>query len=95
MNDTPQEIPADANEHCPGPESDQAGKQSGCEGCPNQQTCASGEVKPDESIPLIESNLKLVKHRILVLSGKGGVGKFIFIRQIYRFYKPCVRFGTH
>ncbi|MCI40837.1 cytosolic fe-s cluster assembly factor nbp35-like, partial [Trifolium medium] len=31
------DIPQDANEHCPGPQSDSAGKSDACEGCPNQQ----------------------------------------------------------
>lgn len=34
--------------HCPGPQSEVAGKQEGCAGCPNQQICASGAVRgPD------------------------------------------------
>jgi hypothetical protein len=44
----PKELVAPPPEHCPGPESEQAGKQSGCEGCPNQSVCASGAVRgPD------------------------------------------------
>ena len=31
-----------ANEECVGPASEQAGKASSCEGCPNQSACASG-----------------------------------------------------
>ncbi|KAJ3273834.1 Cytosolic Fe-S cluster assembly factor nubp1 [Terramyces sp. JEL0728] len=70
----PTEIPEDANEHCPGPESEQAGMADSCAGCPNQQLCKDGP-KEDPSIPLITEKLKNVKHKILVLSGKGGVGK--------------------
>ena len=35
-------VPSNANEGCVGPASENAGKSSGCEGCPNQSTCASG-----------------------------------------------------
>ncbi|PNX65713.1 cytosolic fe-s cluster assembly factor nubp1 [Trifolium pratense] len=41
------DIPQDANEHCPGPESDSAGKSDACEGCPNQQICATAPKGPD------------------------------------------------
>lgn len=65
-------------EHCPGPESDQAGKGDACDGCPNQQICASAPKGPDPDIPVITERLKDVKHKVLVLSGKGGVGKSTF-----------------
>lgn len=66
-------------EHCPGPESEQAGAAASCEGCPNQAICASSTPKgPDPDIPIISSRLENVKHKILVLSGKGGVGKSTF-----------------
>lgn len=65
-------------EHCPGPESDQAGQGDACAGCPNQQICASAPKGPDPDIPLITERLKGVRHKILVLSGKGGVGKSTF-----------------
>lgn len=32
---------------CPGTESEQAGKSSACEGCPNQQICATAPKGPD------------------------------------------------
>ena len=33
---------------CPGTQSEQAGKTSSCQGCPNQAVCASGKAKePD------------------------------------------------
>lgn len=41
------EIPEDANEHCPGPQSDSAGKSDACAGCPNQEDCASAPKGPD------------------------------------------------
>jgi Mrp family chromosome partitioning ATPase len=65
-------------EHCPGPESEQAGKGDACAGCPNQQICASAPKGPGPDIPLITERLRGVKHKILVLSGKGGVGKSTF-----------------
>ncbi|KAI1481906.1 hypothetical protein K445DRAFT_76894 [Daldinia sp. EC12] len=65
-------------EHCPGPESEQAGKADSCAGCPNQAICASAPKGPDPDIPLISERLSGVKHKILVLSGKGGVGKSTF-----------------
>lgn len=69
-------IPNNPPEHCPGTQSETAGKASACEGCPNQQICASGVVKgPDPGIELVKNRLQDVKNKILILSGKGGVGK--------------------
>ena len=66
-------------EHCPGPESQQAGTADGCAGCPNQAICAAATPKgPDPDIPIISARLSGVKHKMLVLSGKGGVGKSTF-----------------
>lgn len=65
-------------EHCPGPESERAGTADSCAGCPNQAICASAPKGPDPDIPLISARLEDVKHKILVLSGKGGVGKSTF-----------------
>lgn len=67
--------------HCPGVDSDAAGKAAPCAGCPNQKICSSGEAKQaaqqelDTVIPLIKDRLKDIKHIILVISGKGGTGK--------------------
>ncbi|XP_045932189.1 cytosolic Fe-S cluster assembly factor nubp1 isoform X2 [Micropterus dolomieu] len=73
------DVPEDAPEHCPGTTSEQAGKSSSCQGCPNQKLCASGATKaPDPAIAEIGEKLSAVKHKILVLSGKGGVGKSTF-----------------
>uniref|UniRef100_A0A0N4ZY09 Cytosolic Fe-S cluster assembly factor NUBP1 homolog n=1 Tax=Parastrongyloides trichosuri TaxID=131310 RepID=A0A0N4ZY09_PARTI len=70
------DIPSNANESCPGTGSANAGKSSGCAGCPNQTSCASGKgPAPDEDSIFISDRLKDVKHKILILSGKGGVGK--------------------
>ncbi|XP_062388603.1 cytosolic Fe-S cluster assembly factor nubp1 [Sardina pilchardus] len=73
------DVPSNAPQHCPGTSSDQAGKTSACQGCPNQNICASGAANaPDPAIDEIKEKLATVKHKILVLSGKGGVGKSTF-----------------
>lgn len=72
------ELVAPEPEHCPGPESQQAGKADSCAGCPNQAVCASAPKGPDPDIPLVSARLADVQHKILVLSGKGGVGKSTF-----------------
>ena len=70
------DVPSNANEECPGTASDQAGKSNSCAGCPNQSICASGETKKeDPALDEVAEKLKNVKKIILVLSGKGGVGK--------------------
>lgn len=71
-------VPANANEHCPGPESQSAGNADSCAGCPNQQACKEGPKGPDPAIALINEKMAHVKKKILVLSGKGGVGKSTF-----------------
>ncbi|XP_059050660.1 cytosolic Fe-S cluster assembly factor NUBP1 homolog [Achroia grisella] len=69
-------VPDNAPQHCPGTESQDAGKASACAGCPNQNICASGAASiPDPAIDIIKNRLSNVKHKILILSGKGGVGK--------------------
>ncbi|XP_032896313.1 cytosolic Fe-S cluster assembly factor NUBP1 isoform X2 [Amblyraja radiata] len=70
------DVPSNAPAHCPGTASEDAGKVSACQGCPNQASCASGASKaPDPAIQEIKEKMMSVKHKILVLSGKGGVGK--------------------
>jgi Mrp family chromosome partitioning ATPase len=62
--------------HCPGVKSETAGKESACEGCPNQKICSSGQLRQvDPDLEIIKKQLSGVAHKILVLSGKGGVGK--------------------
>lgn len=77
--------PADAPEHCPGTQSETAGKVSACAGCPNQSICASGAARaPDPGAALVNNRLSSVQHKILVLSGKGGVGKSTFTALLTR-----------
>lgn len=77
-----EQIPANANQQCVGPSSDYAGKVDSCAGCPNQKACASGENKVDPAISFVQNRMALVKHKVLVLSGKGGVGKSTFSAQL-------------
>ncbi|CAM6095802.1 unnamed protein product [Calypogeia fissa] len=76
------DVPEDANEHCPGTESEAAGKSSSCDGCPNQQICATAPKGPDPDLVAIAERMSTVKHKIVVLSGKGGVGKSTFSAQL-------------
>ncbi|KAK2080589.1 hypothetical protein QBZ16_000443 [Prototheca wickerhamii] len=74
--------PENANEHCPGPESSGAGQADACRGCPNQSVCASGPKGPDPDLAAIAERLAPIKHIVLVLSGKGGVGKSTTAAQL-------------
>ncbi|WOL01336.1 cytosolic Fe-S cluster assembly factor NBP35 [Canna indica] len=76
------DIPENANEHCPGPQSEEAGKADSCAGCPNQQICATAPKGPDPDMVTIAERMATIKHKILVLSGKGGVGKSTFSAQL-------------
>lgn len=82
----PGDIPADAPSNCPGVSSTSAGKASTCAGCPNQQACASGTAAaagPDPDVAAIARRLRdPVKHKLLILSGKGGVGKSTVATQL-------------
>lgn len=75
------EVPED----CPGLGTENAGKSSACEGCPNQKACATGEKTVDPAVDEVKHCLRGVKHKILVLSGKGGVGKSTVATQLGRF----------
>ncbi|RKP24609.1 P-loop containing nucleoside triphosphate hydrolase protein, partial [Syncephalis pseudoplumigaleata] len=65
-----------------GTASEQAGKADACAGCPNQQLCATAPKGPDPDIAVIRDRLATVRRKILVLSGKGGVGKSTFTGQL-------------
>lgn len=78
-----QDKPDNAPENCPGVSDESAGKAASCAGCPNQKLCASGEArKPDPAVSDVKDRLKDVKRKILVLSGKGGVGKSTVSAQL-------------
>ncbi|GIX84886.1 nuclear receptor-binding protein homolog [Caerostris extrusa] len=73
----------DTLSHCPGVESESAGKAEACAGCPNQKICASAKPsEPDPDIEIIKEKMSLVKNIILILSGKGGVGKSTFTSML-------------
>ncbi|GJP51885.1 hypothetical protein CLOM_g11009 [Closterium sp. NIES-68] len=76
------DVPEGANQHCPGTGAEEAGKAAACAGCPNQQICATAPKGPDPDLAAIAQRLQAVKHIVLVLSGKGGVGKSTFAAQL-------------
>ncbi len=77
------DVPDNSNSGCVGTQSAEAGVAPGCAGCPNQKNCASGEAKKrDPALNQVIDRLVNVKHKILVLSGKGGVGKSTFSAQL-------------
>ena len=70
------DVPSNAPESCPGTKSSEAGRAGPCDGCPNQSLCSSGQGSPvDPAVAEIASKLSAVQNILLVLSGKGGVGK--------------------
>eukprot|EP01083_Nonionella_stella_P214973 774145_1 len=80
-------LPINRNEECVGPTSDTAGKVSSCTGCPNQTACASGKYLAEaeatkKSESQILARLENVTNILLILSGKGGVGKSTISAQL-------------
>lgn len=71
-----------ANPECVGPESAQAGIAPSCQGCPNAAICASAPKGPDPDLPFIRERLAGVKHKVMVISGKGGVGKSTITKEL-------------
>ncbi|KAK0555361.1 cytosolic Fe-S cluster assembly factor nbp35 [Tilletia horrida] len=78
----PDSVPENAPAACPGTDSDQAGLASACAGCPNQAVCATTPKGPDPDLARIAQRLARVRHKILIMSGKGGVGKSTFTAQL-------------
>lgn len=76
------DLVAPAPENCVGPSSEQAGKAAACAGCPNQNVCATAPKGPDPDMANMNERLSIIKNKILVLSGKGGVGKSTFSAQL-------------
>ncbi|XP_054750360.1 cytosolic Fe-S cluster assembly factor nubp1-A-like [Lytechinus pictus] len=63
----------DALSGCPA-ETELAGRSSMCEGCPGQALCQQQSgVDPDQEF--IDIRMNAILHKIIVVSGKGGVGK--------------------
>lgn len=84
-----QEVPSNANTDCVGPTAESAGKVSSCEGCPNQSACSSGAFSSPEAlrkaaaeVEALKESLHNVSNVILVISGKGGVGKSTVAAQL-------------
>lgn len=69
-------------QHCVGPQSEMAGKAASCQGCPNAAICASAPKGPDPDIAPMTRRLSTVRHKVLVLSGKGGVGKSTMTKEL-------------
>ncbi|XP_037087463.1 cytosolic Fe-S cluster assembly factor NBP35-like [Pollicipes pollicipes] len=53
---------------------EEAGRALGCQGCPGQALCQA-QGGPDPKQTALNIRMKAIKHKILVMSGKGGVGK--------------------
>ncbi|KAK8405963.1 hypothetical protein O3P69_006991 [Scylla paramamosain] len=66
LEDMVEECPADSNE---------AGWAGVCQGCPGKELCLSQGSQPDPEQQVIDTRLGAIRHKVLVLSGKGGVGK--------------------
>ncbi|RQX72838.1 putative cytosolic fe-s cluster assembling factor nbp35 [Toxoplasma gondii CAST] len=74
-------------EDCPGVSSADAGKSDACAGCPNRSLCAGGAaaeaaVAQKSAANEVADRLRNVKRKVMVLSGKGGVGKSSIASQI-------------
>ena len=83
------DAPSNANANCVGPMAESAGKASSCEGCPNQAACSSGAFNSPEAMAKAQAETQAlrdclgnVSHVVLVLSGKGGVGKSTVAAQL-------------
>lgn len=72
---------------CVGIDSEQAGLASSCKGCPNAFLCTSKSSLPDPKQDLFEIDRRLsnIQHILLVMSGKGGVGKSTISSNLARF----------
>ncbi|KAG4092392.1 P-loop containing nucleoside triphosphate hydrolase protein [Neocallimastix lanati (nom. inval.)] len=73
---------ANANAGCPGMNSENRGMASACEGCPNRAFCMSNKIVVDPDLDIIKKKMETIKHKVLILSGKGGVGKSTLSSQL-------------
>eukprot|EP01028_Stygiella_incarcerata_P012914 TRINITY_DN806_c0_g1_i2.p1 TRINITY_DN806_c0_g1~~TRINITY_DN806_c0_g1_i2.p1 ORF type:complete len:345 (+),score=79.60 TRINITY_DN806_c0_g1_i2:60-1094(+) len=79
MEDKPEGAP----HACPGVGNVESGHASACATCPNRHLCRSGRASgPDPDLAIIKERLKDVSHVIVVVSGKGGVGKSTVSSQL-------------
>lgn len=78
MVDASVNVPENAPLGCPGTLNENSGRALPCQGCPNQQACLTAPKGPDPDISIIREKLEGIRFRILILSGKGGVGKSTF-----------------
>ncbi|CAD6999359.1 unnamed protein product [Ceratitis capitata] len=85
-------------ENCPGVGTENAGKSSACAGCPNQRICSDPNTKiVDPGKELVAKSMSEVKQKLLVLSGKGGVGKSTMVTLLSRYMArayPDLNFGV-
>lgn len=72
---------ADTSHSCPGVQSERAGRDKACEGCPNATYCSQPRMR-DPFLDLINANLSSIRLKISVMSGKGGVGKSTICRSL-------------
>lgn len=66
---------------CPGVQSERAGREKACEGCPNATYCSQPKMH-DPFLNLIDANLSGFRLKVSVMSGKGGVGKSTICRSL-------------
>lgn len=68
----------------PTPESSGCARKAagGCEGCPNRGSCSKASSGPNPECAIIKKRLSQVRNIILILSGKGGVGKSTVCTQL-------------
>ncbi len=88
-------IPQNANHNCPGTQDKNAGNADACDGCPNQQICQTRPKGQDPDLPEISVRMNQIKHKILVLSGKGGVGKSTIATQLAFYISKIHRHNFH
>lgn len=68
--------------NCSNLSQEERGKAPSCTGCPFQKQCQQSNENKDPNIDKIKEKLSKVKNIILILSGKGGVGKSTISTQI-------------
>ncbi|EDR22432.1 nucleotide-binding protein, putative [Entamoeba dispar SAW760] len=66
---------------CASNTSSQGGCSHNCDSCPSKGKCGGGNNGPDIELEEIIEKLKGIKHKYVILSGKGGVGKSTFATQ--------------